>query len=146
MTGEVFAFSASHTRPLHTSSTTIARWSLNRPETLHSRLTSQPPLPEKHWHRGTITYSPFISKPARLACFSPLHPLENAKNLLPMTHAPFSSDDPRKQISFSKWFGIGSAMVAVDWNSHSLRLDSRPPGRSRLVEASERIILCRIRS
>ena len=33
------------------------------------------PLPEKHWHRGTIPYCPFLRKHARLYCLSPLHPL-----------------------------------------------------------------------
>ncbi len=73
---------------------------------LDPSLTSRPrrpsriPLPEKHWHRGAIPYSPFIRKTDRLACLSPLHPPENAKNPLPMTHAPFCSVESRKQMPF----------------------------------------------
>jgi hypothetical protein len=49
-------------------------------------MISQTPLPENHWHRGTTPYCLVIRKPDRLACLSPLHPSENAKNLLPRPH------------------------------------------------------------
>ena len=105
MTGEVFASSAVTHIILdddRTGPCTVLR---------HCILGSQaqPPLPEKHWHRGTIPYSPFIRKSARLAGLSPLHPLENAKNilpnLLPMTHAPFNSADPRSKFFSDRYFG-----------------------------------------
>ncbi len=52
------------------------------------------PRPENSWHRGVNPYCPYIRKPDRLACLSPLQSPENSQNLLPRPHLPRFSPLP----------------------------------------------------